>query len=337
MRPQEMIAFLQSAFKNGVRVLISGAPGIGKSDIVAQACQAIGADLILSHPAVSDPTDIKGLPWIVDGKADFLPFGDLRRAMDATKPTVWFLDDLGQASPAVQAGVMQPLQAREVNGKRISDHVVFCAATNRRTDKAGVSGILEPVKSRFDTIVELEPHVDDFCRWAIDHDFTSESVAFFRFRTDLLCNFKATNDLTNSPTPRTWANAEKLIKLGLSDALLLQALTGAVGEGAAVERIAFARMVKALPSIDQILIDPRSVEVPDQPAVLYALATALAHRATVTNFERIGQYVQRMVDAGRAEFGVLTLKDALQRNRELHKTQAFVRLATGELGTLIHG
>ena len=38
---------------------------------------------------------------------------------------------------------------------RRSDQVTFIACTNRKTDMAGVTGILEPVKSRFISISEL--------------------------------------------------------------------------------------------------------------------------------------------------------------------------------------
>src|SRR5690606_26802195 len=144
-------------------------------------------------------TDVKGLPWIVDGSAHFLPFGELDRALHADKLTVWFLDDLGQASPAVQASYMQLLLARRVNGHVLSDHVTFIAATNRRTDRAGVSGILEPVKSRFTTIVELGAHLDDWCQWAISRDIAPELISFIRFQPDLLCKFQASADLTNCP------------------------------------------------------------------------------------------------------------------------------------------
>ena len=68
-----------------------------------------------------------------------------------------FLDDLGQAPMSVQAAAMQLILARRINGFKISDKVIFMAATNRREDKAGVTGILEPVKSRFAWIVELVP------------------------------------------------------------------------------------------------------------------------------------------------------------------------------------
>jgi DNA replication protein DnaC len=83
--------------------LFIGPTGVGKTDIVTQACQEANARLIISHPVVSDPTDYKGLPFAdPDGKtARFLPFGDLAELSNAKEETVFFLDDLGQAPASV--------------------------------------------------------------------------------------------------------------------------------------------------------------------------------------------------------------------------------------------
>jgi len=155
MRAKKLAGLLQLAFKNNHKVLIKGEPGIGKSDLVEQACADV-FDLMISHPAVSDPTDYKGMPAVFAREgmtvAEFLPFGDLLKLINAKKPTVCFIDDIGQAAPAVQAALMQLLLARRVNGHKISKDVVFCGATNDTTHMAGVSGLLEPVKSRWDTI-----------------------------------------------------------------------------------------------------------------------------------------------------------------------------------------
>src|SRR6185436_20188967 len=106
------------------------------------------------------------------------------------RPCLWFLDDLGQAPPAVQASYMPWLLERECAGNRLPDHVVVMAATNRRTDRAGVAGVLEPVKSRFASIVTLEPDVDEWCDWAIKQPFMPpEVVAFIRFRPETLNQF----------------------------------------------------------------------------------------------------------------------------------------------------
>lgn len=339
LTPSQLGELLARTLPARLPVLITGAPGIGKSDIVAQAAKAAGSELILSHPAVSDPTDVKGLPWATDGskEATFLPFGDLARATKAKKPTVWFLDDLGQATPAVQASYMQLLLARRVSTHVLPDCVTFVAATNRRTDRANVSGILEPVKSRFAAIVELRADVNEWSQWALANGVPPELVAFMRFRPELLSAFAPSADLTQSPTPRTWAHAGKILGLGLPASLEVQALAGAVGEGAATELVAFLRLFRDLPSIDAILVDPDSQEIPGQPATLYAVTTALASRANVKTFGRIARYAQRLVDAQHGEFAALILRDSMRRDPKVVHTEAFVRLAAGDLGQLIGG
>ena len=339
MKPSDMLTFLTRAIPAGHSILITGAPGIGKSDVVAAAAKASGAKMILSHPAVADPTDAKGLPWIDKGGefATFLPFGELAAAVRATEPTVWFLDDLGQAAAAVQASFMQLLLARRVNGHALPDCVTFVAATNRRTDRAGVSGILEPVKSRFASIVELTVDLDDWCAWAFSADISAELVAFLRFRPDLLNAFSATADLTNSPVPRTWAHASKILALGLSPSIETAAIVGAVGEGAAVEFGAFRRLFREMPNIDAILSDPTSVKIPDNPATLYAVVTALGMRANAKNFAKVATFAGRLAEANHGEFGALLLRDAARRDESVVQTAAFVKLATGPLGDLIGG
>ena len=157
MRPKQLNQAIKFAIKNKYPLLIKGSPGIGKTQILTQACLETGTELIVSHPVVSDPTDYKGLPFPTkDGtEATFLPFGDLLKLINADKPTVFFLDDIGQASSSVQASLMHLLLARRINGHAVSEHVVFLAATNRRQDRAAVQGILEPVKSRFAAILGL--------------------------------------------------------------------------------------------------------------------------------------------------------------------------------------
>lgn len=339
LKPRQLIDLLAVSFKINNPVLITGAPGIGKSDLVAAAAKQAGADVIISHPVVSDPTDAKGLPWpSKDGDhATFLPFGELAQAIRATKPTVWFLDDLGQAPPAVQASYMQLLLARRVNGHALPDCVTFVAATNRRSDRAGVSGILEPVKSRFGTIVELEPNLQDWCDWAVSNNVAPEVIAFLRFKPNLLSEFKATADLTNSPSPRTWARISQWIGGGLPKELEYPTFVGAVGEGAAGEFCTFIKIARDLPSLDAILLDPDSVPVPKEISALYAVSSGLAARSNANNFDRVARYIERMAEAGKAEFGVFTLRDSFRRDPSISNTKGWIKLSTTRVGDLLAG
>lgn len=331
MRATHLSNLLVFAITNNFPVLIKGMPGVGKSDIVEQACKLAGADLIISHPVVSDPTDYKGLPFVVNGKAVFLPIGDLELLMTATKKTVYLLDDLGQAPPSVQAACMQLILARRINGHKVSDNVVFVACTNRREDKAGVGGLLEPVKSRFYSIVELEVNTDDWVKWALSHNMPNELISFVQWRPELLCNFKPTKDLINSPCPRTVAAVGKMQSKGIPNDLFFDVVKGAVGEEFAVEYQAFIKLYMNLPTVNSIILDPDNALLPTDPASQYALTGALSDKMTPQNIGAIMIYLARM----QAEMSVATMKKVATTKPQLCATREFITWASDNAGVIL--
>lgn len=338
INPKKASILLDRFLNASTPVLLTGAPGVGKSSLVEAACKTAGFDLILSHPVVSDPTHASGLPWLDkdNESAKFLPFGDLAKAMRATRPTAWFLDDLGQASPAVQASYMQLLLAREVNGHKLPDCVTFVAATNRRNDRAGVSGILTPVLSRFGTIVEVTVSIDDWTEWALGANIPPELIAFLRFRPDLLHAFdakKLANDMENFPCPRTWEFAGRALQMQLPEDLEFVATAGAVGEGAAIELRAFLSMLRShLPNPDQIILDPDNAMIPERPDMLWAVCTALTKKASDTNCGRVFQYAERLHAGGKSEFATMMVKDIIRQNPDVCNTPSWAQLAVSNLG-----
>lgn len=341
MKPSQLATFLAKAITEQLNVLIVGGPGVGKTSIIKLAAQLANAQLVISHPAVADPTDAKGFPWMDKGDkhASFKPFGDLARVLSAGEQLLlWFLDDLGQAPASVQASYMPWLLERQCAGNHLPENVVVMAATNRRTDRANVSGVLEPVKSRFAAIVTLEPDVDEWCEWALKKPkMPPEVVAYIRFQPDDLNQFVPTADLVNCPVPRTWEAAGRIIKLGLPADIEAAALTGAIGEGTTAKLMGFLRMFRALPSIDAILQNPNGAAIPHETNVLYAVSTALASRADAQNCGKIFRYAERLVEANHGEFAALTLLDSCRRDPKIMLTPHYVKLAAGELGQLIGG
>jgi hypothetical protein len=326
MKPSVAIKFLATAIKNREPVLFIGEPGIGKTDIAYSAADLAAAHLLVGHPVVSDPTDFKGIPGIVGDGAKFLPIGDLQRLIDATEPTVYFIDDLGQAPQAVQAAVMQLLLARRIGEHEVSEHVTFIAATNRHQDRAGVTGILEPVKSRFSTIVKLDVDLDDWIQWALQNNMPTDLISFIRFRPNLLHDFKPTHELTNSPCPRTVANVGRWINLGETS---IEVIAGAAGEGFAAEFKAFSEVYKymlARFNPDVILSNPHGTDAPDSKdiALTYALCGALARRVETTTADNLFVYADKLPQ----EFQALLVKDTLTQKPQLAACRSYIDWAS---------
>lgn len=305
-------------------ILVVGTPGVGKTDIVMQVTNDLDADIIIMHPVTSDPTDFKGFPvnTFNDEKqrdeAHFLPFGDLQKLIDAKKLTVCFFDDFGQAPPSVQAAAMQLILGRRINGFKVSDEVVFIAATNRKQDRAGVNGILEPVKSRF-TIFNMVPDLDSWCKWAIESDIHPALIQFIRYRPSLLNDFNPTSDMSNSPNPRTIATCSRHLKLSMSKDIEFASLVGAAGEGFAIELSAFIDIYRALPDADSIINEPKKFKAPKELDKLFAICGAISYRVTKENFANIIKISEKLT----ADFRIMMIKDCLIRNSELVKTNEF--------------
>jgi len=331
MTSKKLFQNLKIAVKNNVPVLITGQPGIGKSDIVAQLAKFCDYDIILSHPVIADPTDYKGLPAIINNTAVFLPIGDLNRLINADKPTICFFDDLGQAVPLTQSAIMQIILARQIGEHKVSDNVRFIMATNRAQDRASVHSILEPLKNRC-LIINVEFDIESWTDWALHNNITHEIIAFARFRPNLLSDWKPANGMENTCTPRTISMCAQWY-LNTKQAEL-DVFTGFIGEGAAVELISFLQVYNELPSRDEILLNPDTARLPEKIASLYAIIGALSSIASTSNFDRIMIYANRF-PKDKIEFNVLLVKECIKKCPQINSTKTFIMWASDHKEVLI--
>ena len=86
--------------------------------------------------------------------------------------------------------------------------------------------------------------------------------------------------------------------------------SGAAGEAFAVEFMGFLKTWRDLPNPDLVIMNPDSAKVPTRPDSLYALAGALAERASVQNVDNIIRYAARIPD----EFAMMMVKDIVTRD-----------------------
>jgi hypothetical protein len=307
-----------------INVLVQGSPGIGKTQIIKEVAADCGYDVEFIHGVTCDPTDTKGLPCKItdpdtmEERAVFLPYDSLERIINAKKPLLVFFDDLGQAPQMVQASSMQMVDERRINQFRIPDTVRFVAATNRRKDRAGATGIISALINRFRINVELNPDVNDWVLHSLkDETIDPLIVSFVRFvhaEGDPVFKFDPSKELENSPTPRAVTGLGQLSRV-FGDQLTLAHAAGCVGDDLATKFMAFKRTYSQMPDPDQVLANPDKAVVPDRPDILYALTGALAARANKKTIESLVKYSKRMGDAGKREFGVLMMKDVHLRDK----------------------
>lgn len=297
MKITTIIRNLETLIRNNRSVLLTGAPGCGKTSAVIEACKNLNMPLHVLHPSCWEAPEAAGLPFYTKNEAGELkgihiPFELQDLLMTAKVPTAFFYDDLGNASNSVQAPIAQQIEFREINGKKISEHARFVAATNRRSDKTGVSGIISALLDRFYQVYEMTFDINDWCNWLTENGYPEEIVAFANFAPQQINVFEPpTNELKKSATARSITKLAQLIKDGMTESGVSEACCGPVFAG---YYEAFAKFKKSMPDINAIINGPEAAHVPDSAEMRYMVLTALAYKAQKNNIAKIVTYMNRM-------------------------------------------
>lgn len=341
MKASSIARTLAHAFEINRPVFIWGPPGCGKSDVVHQVAAQREAELRDVRMNLLDPIDIKGFPvpdveagemkWL---PADFLPpmlVKEGKKVVPNMSHGVLFLDEFNSAPPATQAAGYQLILNRKIGNYELPVNWRIVAAGNRDTDRGVTHKMPSPLANRL-IHLDFSVDLDDWCAWAVQNKIDPSVIAFLRFRSNQLHDFDAAKNPRAFPSPRSWSFVSQIIAHNaLTAHEELEMLAGTVGEGAAGEFKSFRDTIKDMPNIDKILLTPDDVEIPKEPAVKYALVTALAMRATPNNFDRVLKYAGRLD----TEFQVVLVRDAMKRDSQIGDTQSFNKWAIANSSALV--
>jgi hypothetical protein len=300
-------------------VLLIGQPGIGKTDLCVQTARESGMDFLFEVATTADPTDVRGLPSVIDGKAAYLPYGFLRQLIEASKPTLALIDDLGHASPEVQKSFMHLLLARRINEHKVSDYVSFITATNNVGQKAGVNSVISPLQNRV-CHLHIEPDPEDWCKWALKNEVHPAVISFVKSNPKIFEDWEPPVGIQACCTPRSLKMLSDFLNCG---ARTLPSFEGCVGSNTAIHFMSYLDIYETLPTVRELLHNPETFEFPTKLDHQYALCSALSCETSKESWDIITKYFKdKKVPI---ELQVMTITDATIRERSVLKLESIVK------------
>lgn len=317
-RPLELAEAIETLYHSRIPGFVEGSPGVGKSDIFRQVADKLGIGLVDVRLSQFDSVDLRGALNIIDGRTTWA----IPHFLPTSGAGIILFDEFNSAPRDVQPPAYQIFLDRRLGDWEMPEGWVAMAAGNLLSDRAIVNKTSTAFNNRV-VFLELRPHLDDWCRWAVGADLPPVLIAFIRFRPELLFTFDPKSTEKAFGSPRSWGRqVAKVLVQNPSPALAQKLFSGAVGQDNASELVGFMQLWQQLPSFEGILRDPRSAPISDDPAVNYAVAARLARGATPKNFGPIVEYVLRMPQP---EWSLACVKDATRRDPKLMDTEAFGR------------
>lgn len=327
MKPSEIIAALDVLFTVRQPAFLWGAPGVGKSQLVAQVAARRGLELIDIRAVLLDPVDLRGVPRIdASGATVWSPPAFLPRKGQG----VLFLDELNAAPPLVQAACYQLILDRKLGEYVLPEGWLVVAAGNRESDRSVTHRMPSALANRL-VHLDFEPDLEDWLRWAEASGVEPSVRAFLRFRPKLLHDFDPTRNEKAFPSPRSWEFASRILAARPAPGSVSALLKGAVGAAAAAECLGFLRLYESLPDAEAVLANPGEIHIPDDPAVIYAMCESVARKASDETMGSLAVLASRLP----IEFGVLLMRDAAATEPSIVETEAFQGWACANSDVLV--
>jgi hypothetical protein len=129
----------------------------------------------------------------------------------------------------------------------------------------------------------------------------------------------------------------KIITMELpSDALSMQAVMGDIGEGATADLFGYLKVHDQLPTLDEIMADPKAAKCPKDLSAGWASGQMCVHYAKGSNIDKLWQYTERLPK----EVQVSMAKSLLERSgsallnspaliKWIHANKALINMSNG--------
>lgn len=307
---KQVAPLIPQLWKAGIVPFLHSSPAQGKSSLAKQLAEQYKLKVIDLRLTELDSTDLSGLPYFNNGKAEFMPFNTFP-LQDTPIPedyTGWLilLDEFNSANQAVQAAAYKLVLDRQVGQHKLHDKVAMIACGNLETDNAIVNPMSSALISRF-AHFDINLNVDDWLEWASKAGIDYRITSYLSYRKDNLYTFKP--DATSPyASPRTWEMVSKVIKGNEEPSTLL--VSSLIGDGIANEFIQYTKLYLDLPTLQEILDNPTGVKMSDDLSTQWATMSMVTYSITVDNHDKLSVFLRRFS----SELQYCALREIKHRN-----------------------
>jgi len=312
---------LKISYDTKTPLFVWGATGIGKSETIKSTAQEIAKAEKLdftedtSNPKAFgfldirisqlEPSDLRGLPiqdlksettkWLIPS---WLP-------QDKDSKGLIFFDELNLSPPSIQAVAYQLILDRRIGDYILPKGWVIVSAGNRIEDKCSVFEMSNALCNRFLHATLINPSVENWTKWAVSNDIDGRIISFLNWKPSSFNRSDERNKDKAFPTPRSWAFCSRLIDDRNNNDLINRLTASAVGEGTALEFIAFMKLQTKI-DIDNILKNPKEIKKIEEIDLKYVLIGTLSEKyrkdkALLTKIIPVCEFLE-------PEFAVLLLR-----------------------------
>lgn len=321
---------------NAIVYLMLGKPGAGKSALARDIITSLGGTdetTVEFNASMRDPVDILGTPNNNGEFTRWVPpeeFYKLRDVAGDDRPRFLNLEEITDANVPMQNALCRVIHDKCAGQLRLHHNLHIIGSGNRTEDKSGANRLTTKLGNRM-RIHEFQENIQEWVDWAQDKGIDPILIQFLRFKPQLLADFDPSRPHGVNPTPRAWERVSR-ISTKLPNDLYFAEVGGDVGEGAAAEFCAFRKVYESLVSLEDVLMNPTGVKVPDDLSALYATVGSCAYGATIGNMDRLAQFIERLP----SDFSTMFWQDARKRDAKLKGTKAFVKWATANSNAVLN-
>ena len=266
----KLASFVSKCWDSDVVPMVLGSPGLAKSAVIKQLCESKGYRMIDIRCSMLEPTDFRGLPYVIDGKVAWGRPSQLPE--DDGSVTVLYMDEFTQSNKPVQAACLQVVWDKCFGDYPLPKNTLMVMAGNKTSDRAGCTGLISPMVNRL-CIVEVEMDIDSWLPWAYANGVRKEVCGFIEMCPQHLSPGVPKSEGTPFPTPRSW---DMLSRFDQPD---YDIIAGLIGPEIAPSYWGWLSVFGKF-DLPKMLMDPTGCEIPEGQDIRYAITAGLAERST---------------------------------------------------------